>query len=165
MQTIKFAPHPLTGKIPVLKAGLDLSASYLFFSDIYNKAMYVFSILKDGEEAIACINTVSEFLLPSSFMSFAIVDAGQKRLKLNSDSMENLCTTDDDNDEPLVVRLFLVQPKSLQECHIAFRSPVLLSNTCLFETLTHDSLDYAEDLPDVNHNGIDESNDDDEGKN
>ncbi|XP_014208396.1 enhancer of mRNA-decapping protein 4 [Copidosoma floridanum] len=168
LQTINFAPHPLTGKMPVLKAGLDLAASYLFLSDIYNKVLYIFSILKDSEDAVACLNTVSEFLLPSSFMSFSIVEAGQRRLRFTSDSMENLCPTDDENEEQLVVRLFLVQPKSMQECHIAFRPPVLLSNSCLMDTLANDSLDYNEDLPVINttnHNGIEDVNDDDEGVN
>lgn len=156
---------PSTQKAPVLKARLDLAAGYLLLSDIYNKVLYILSISKDSEEAMACINTVSEFLLPYPILSFAIVDAGQRRVRPTSESLEDLCPGEDENEEQLVIRMYLVQPKSLQECHIAFRPPHQISGNCLMDTLTHDSLDYPEDLPDitaVNHNGI--VNDDDEGK-
>ena len=166
LQTIKFAPMPSTQKAPVLKARLDLAAGYLLLSDIYNKVLYILSITKDSDEAVACINTVSEFLLPYPILSFAIVDAGQRRLRPTSESLEDLCPCDDENEDQLVIRMYLVQPKSLQECHIAFRPPLQISGNCLMDTLTHDSLDYSEDLPDigtVNHNGIVGVTDDDEG--
>lgn len=54
---------------------------------------------------------------------------------------------EDGDDEPqkfvqaVVLRMYLVQPKSLQECHIAFQPPVALGDMdrklC---TLSHDSL-------------------------
>jgi enhancer of mRNA-decapping protein 4 len=157
---------PTTQKLPVLKARLDLAAGYLLLSDIYNKILYILSITKDSEEAVAFINTVSEFPLPYPILSFAIVDAGQRRLRPTSESLEDLCPGDDENEDQLVIRMYLVQPKSLQECHIAFRSPMIMNGSCLMDTLTHDSLDYPEDLPDistVNHNGTVGVNDDDEG--
>ncbi|XP_058807631.1 enhancer of mRNA-decapping protein 4 [Phymastichus coffea] len=165
LQTIKFAPMPSSQKMPVLKASLDLAAGYLLLSDIYNKVLYIMSISKDNDEAMACINTVSEFLLPYPILSFAIVDAGQRRLRPTSESLEDLCPCEDENEDQLVIRMYLVQPKSLQECHIAFRLPLQLSGNCLMDTLTHDSLDYTEDLPDistVHHNGIVGVNDDDD---
>lgn len=133
LQTIKFAPNPSTGKLPVLKAGLDLSAGYLFLSDIYNKILYVLSLIKDKNEAIACISTVSEFLLPYPILSFGIVDADQRKIR-TGESLEDLCEEIDENDEQLVIYMYLVQPKSLQECHIAFK-PASQANY-LIDTLT-----------------------------
>ncbi|XP_033219302.1 enhancer of mRNA-decapping protein 4 isoform X2 [Belonocnema kinseyi] len=165
LQTIKFAPGPTSGKAPVLKAGLDLSAGYLLLSDIYNRVLYILSLAKDSGEAIACINTISEFLLPYPILSFAIVDAGQRRVRPTGESLEDLCPGDDENEDQLVIRMYLVQPKSLQECHVAFRPAMQVSGTCLMDTLTHDSLDYSEDLPEigtVNHNGLVDVNSEEE---
>ncbi|XP_012532594.1 enhancer of mRNA-decapping protein 4 [Monomorium pharaonis] len=157
LQTIKFAPNPSTGKVPVLKAGLDLSAGYLFLSDIYNKILYILNLSKDKGEALACISTISEFLLPYPILSFGIVDADQRKIRSTGESLEDLCEEIEDNDEQLVIYMYLVQPKSLQECHIAFKPASQASGNYLIDTLTHDSLDYSEDIPDigtVTHNGI-----------
>lgn len=157
MQTIKFAPTPSTGKVPVLKAGLDLSAGYLLLSDIYNKVLYILSISKVSGEALACVSTISEFLLPYPILSFGIVDAGQRKIRPTGESLEDLSQCEEESEEQLVIRMYLVQPKSLQECHIAFKPASQVSGNCLMDMLTHDSLDYSEDLPDigtVNHNGI-----------
>lgn len=164
MQTIKFSPRPSTAPLPTLKAGLDLSAGYLLLSDIYNKVLYVLNVTKDKGEAVAGINTISEFLLPSPMLSFAIVDAGQRKVKPTGESLEDLCPGDDENEDQLVIRMYLVQPKSLQECHIAFRTATHVTGTCLMDTLTHDSLDYSEDIPEigaVNHNGLEVNNEED----
>lgn len=159
LQTIKFAPTPSTGKLPVLKAGLDLSAGYLLLSDIYNKVLYILSLSKDRGEALACVSTVSEFLLPYPILSFGIVDAGQRKIRPTGESLEDLCPSDEEIEDQLIIRMYLVQPKSLQECHIAFKPAPQASGNCLLDTLTHDSLDrcYSEDIPDMgaaNHNGI-----------
>lgn len=157
LQTIKFAPTPSTGKVPVLKAGLDLSAGYLLLSDIYNKVLYILSISKVSGEALACVSTISEFLLPYPILSFGIVDAGQRKIRPTGESLEDLSQCEEESEEQLVIRMYLVQPKSLQECHIAFKPASQVSGNCLMDMLTHDSLDYSEDLPDigtVNHNGI-----------
>ena len=157
LQTIKFTPTPSTGKLPILKAGLDLSAGYLLLSDIYNKVLYILSLTKDSGEAVASVRTISEFLLPYPILSFGIVDAGLRKIRPTGESLEDLCPCDEETEEQLVIRMYLVQPKSLQECHIAFKPASQVSGNCLMDTLTHDSLDYSEDLPElgtVNHNGI-----------
>ncbi|XP_076751007.1 enhancer of mRNA-decapping protein 4 homolog Ge-1 [Xylocopa sonorina] len=157
LQTITFAPAPSTGKLPVLKAGLDFSAGYLLLSDIYNKVLYILSLRKDSGEALASVSTISEFLLPYPILSFGIVDAGIRKIRPTGESLEDLCPCEEETEEQLVIRMYLVQPKSLQECHIAFKPASEASTNCLMNTLTQDSLDYSEDLPDigtVNHNGI-----------
>ncbi|KYN07621.1 Enhancer of mRNA-decapping protein 4, partial [Cyphomyrmex costatus] len=167
LQTIKFAPNPSSGKIPVLKAGLDLSAGYLFLSDIYNKILYILSLMKDKNEALACISTVSEFLLPYPILSFGIVDADQRKIRSTGESLEDLCEEIEENEEQLVISMYLVQPKSLQECHIAFKPASQTSGNYLIDTLSHDALEYSEDMPDmgtVTHNGMSGENCEGESK-
>ncbi|XP_015110545.1 enhancer of mRNA-decapping protein 4 [Diachasma alloeum] len=160
LQTIKFQPSPTSGKTPVLKAGLDLASGFLLMSDIANKALYILSLSKDTTDSVACVASISEFLLPYSILSFAIVDAGMRKVRPTGESLEDLSPCDDESEDQLVIRMYLVQPKSLQECHIAFQPAKLISNACLMDTLTHDSLDYAEDLQHIRHeqNGIAEEN-------
>ncbi|XP_076177594.1 enhancer of mRNA-decapping protein 4 homolog Ge-1 [Ptiloglossa arizonensis] len=157
LQTIKFAPTPSTDKLPILKAGLDLSAGYLLLSDIYNKILYILNLTKNSGKALASVTTISEFLLPYPILSFGIVDAGLRKIRSTGESLEDLCPCEEEIEEQLVIRMYLVQPKSLQECHIAFKPASQVSGNCLIDTLIPGSLDYSEDLPDmgtVNHNAI-----------
>jgi len=143
LQTIRFTPEAGKKDI-VLKAGLDLGAGYLLLSDINYKLLYVLQLHKDSSETTAYVCSASEFLLPYPILSFGIVDAGLRKFK--SSSLEDLCNEDGD-DEPqqcvqaVVVRMYLVQPKSLQECHIAFQPPVTVGDMDQkLSTLSHDSL-------------------------
>ena len=165
IQTITFAPTPTSQKLPVLKARLDLAGSYLLLSDIYNKVLYILGISNDRDEATAIINTISEFLLPYPIISFAIVEAGQRHVK-PSGSLEDLCQIDEESEDELVIKMYVVQPKSLQECNIAYRPPSQIISNLPINLIAHKSLEYSESLPaidQVNHNGIIETNDDDEG--
>ncbi|XP_076383494.1 enhancer of mRNA-decapping protein 4 homolog Ge-1 [Megalopta genalis] len=155
LQTINFAPTPSTGKFPVLKAALDPSAGYLLLSDIFNEVLYIMSLTKDSEQSLASVSTVSGLLLPYPILSFGIVDAGMRKIRPTSESLEDLRPCEEE-EEQLVIKMYLVQPKSLQECQIAFKAD-LTKNKRLMDRLTHNSLDYSEDLPEmgtVNHNGI-----------
>ncbi|XP_034937441.1 enhancer of mRNA-decapping protein 4 [Chelonus insularis] len=145
LQTIHFKSPP-NGKTPVFKAGLDLSAGFLLLSDICNKGLYILSLVKDPNDEKACISTISEFRLPYPILSFGIVDAGIRKIRPTSESLEDLCPCEDESEDHLVIRMYLVQPKSLQECHIAFKPVRIVPSTCKMDTLTHDSLDYIEDL-------------------
>ncbi|XP_074109863.1 enhancer of mRNA-decapping protein 4 homolog Ge-1 [Cotesia typhae] len=162
LQTIKFEASPSSGKMPMLKAGLDLSAGFLLLSDICNKGLYILSIAKDTGDGLACISTISEFRLPYPILSFGIVDAGMRKVRPTGESLEDLCPLDEESDEQLVIRMYLVQPKSLQECHIAFQPARQFTGGCMMDTLTHDSLDYSEDLQHIRHeqNGVVEENGD-----
>ncbi|XP_069698744.1 enhancer of mRNA-decapping protein 4 isoform X2 [Periplaneta americana] len=152
LQTIKFTPEA-GKKAIVLKAGLDLGAGYLLLSDINYKLLYVLQLHKDAAETCAYVCSVSEFMLPYPILSFGIVDAGLRKFK--SSSLEDLCNEDADDElqqfvQAVVVRMYLVQPKSLQECHIAFQPPVILGDTDQrLSTLSHDSLMYQEAFSDM----------------
>ncbi|XP_076280591.1 enhancer of mRNA-decapping protein 4 homolog Ge-1 isoform X1 [Lasioglossum baleicum] len=155
-QTIKFLPTPSTGKLPVLKAALDPSAGYLLLSDISNKVLYIMSLTKDIGKSLASVSTISGLLLPYPILSFGIVDAGMRKVRSTCESLEDLRPCEDE-EEQLQIQMYLVQPKSLQECQIAFKPASQTNKRRLMERLAHDSLDYSEDLPEMGtakHNGI-----------
>ncbi|KAF7998396.1 hypothetical protein HCN44_009794 [Aphidius gifuensis] len=163
LQTINFQVSPLSNIEPVLKAGLDLAAGYLLLSDISNKALYILSLSKDiadGSDSIAYVSTISEFRLPYPILSFGIVDAGIRKVRPTGESLEDLCPCDDESEDQLVIRMYLVQPKSLQECHIAFQPARQVKNACMMDTLTHDSLIGSDDLQNTRH----ENNDNNENQ-
>ncbi|XP_015123410.1 enhancer of mRNA-decapping protein 4 [Diachasma alloeum] len=111
LQTIKFQPSPP----PVLKAGLDLASGFLLMSDIANKALYILSLSKDMTDSVACIASISKFLLPYSILSFAIGDAGMRMVRPTGESLEDLCPCEDESEDQHVIRMYLMLPKSLQE--------------------------------------------------
>lgn len=167
LQTIRFTPEAGKKDI-VLKAGLDLGAGYLLLSDMNYKLLYVLQLHKDSSETTAYVCSASEFLLPYPILSFGIVDAGLRKFK--SSSLEDLCNEDGD-DEPqqcvqaVVVRMYLVQPKSLQECHIAFQPPVTVEDmNQKLSTLSHDSLMFRDGLSDLSANALSTSVADLEGE-
>ncbi|KZC10882.1 PREDICTED: enhancer of mRNA-decapping protein 4 [Dufourea novaeangliae] len=157
LQTITFAPTPSTGKLPVLKAALDPSAGYLLLSDLFNRVLYILSLTKDNGEASASVSTISQLLLPYPILCFGIVDAGLRKIRSTGGSLEDLRPCEEEADEQLVIKMYLVQPRSLQECHIAFKPVSETNNKCLMDTLARDALECSEDFPEMgtaNHNGI-----------
>ncbi|PSN46679.1 hypothetical protein C0J52_06384 [Blattella germanica] len=163
IQTIRFTPE--SGKQDIiLKAGLDLGAGYLLLSDLNYKLLFVLQLYKDPAETTAYVCSASEFKLPYPILSFGIVDAGLRKFK--SSSLEDLCNEDGDDDlqqyvQAVVVRMYLVQPKSLQDCYIAFQPPVPLGDQKL--NLTQDTLMYREGFSDLSTNGLSASGTDLEG--
>ncbi|XP_055837362.1 enhancer of mRNA-decapping protein 4 homolog isoform X4 [Episyrphus balteatus] len=89
-----------------------------------------------------CVKSVSEFPLSSPILSFSIVDAAVRRYKCANDNY--LCDEMDDYDEEtnsiycVVVRMFIVQPKSVQECHILYQ-PTVDENTDVKSSISNDS--------------------------
>ncbi|KAH8378342.1 hypothetical protein KR093_010780, partial [Drosophila rubida] len=76
----------------------------------------------------ARIQNVAEFKLSSGILSFSIVDASMRQLKSTNESYYQFEEPDDyDDDEnnattdALVVHMFVVQGKSLQECQIIYQ--------------------------------------------
>ncbi|XP_055918837.1 enhancer of mRNA-decapping protein 4 homolog isoform X4 [Eupeodes corollae] len=89
-----------------------------------------------------CVKSVSEFPLSSPILSFSIVDAAVRRYKCANDNY--LVDEMDDYDEEtnsiycVVVRMFIVQPKSVQECHILYQ-PTVDENTDVKSSISNDS--------------------------
>ncbi|XP_046688815.1 LOW QUALITY PROTEIN: enhancer of mRNA-decapping protein 4-like, partial [Homalodisca vitripennis] len=121
LQTLAFKVRP---DRPInLNASLDLASGYLLLSDFHHKILYVLQLYTNNSETSAAIISISEFLLPYPILSFGIVDAGIQRFK--SDNLEEICNDENDEESVLgiLVRMYLVQPKSLQDCQIAFIPP------------------------------------------
>ncbi|KAK9510735.1 hypothetical protein O3M35_005461 [Rhynocoris fuscipes] len=133
IQTIKFTTSTnISTAAKKLKAAIDLTAGYILLSDMYYRLLYVLELQKNGNETLPFVRSISEFKLPYPILSFGIVDAGPKTFKPNTSfTLEDLCNGEGEEESQvaIMVRMYLVQPKSLQECHIVFQS--VSNNTTL----------------------------------
>lgn len=80
----------------------------------------------------AYIKSISEFPLSSPILSFGIVDAAVRKYKCafnDSYLIEELDDYDEENHllYCVVIHMFLVQPKSVQECHVLYQPTVSLA--------------------------------------
>ncbi|EDS45230.1 conserved hypothetical protein [Culex quinquefasciatus] len=163
-QTIKFIPsieQPLCFKVEI-----DPTSSYLVLSDMTTRELYVLQVRKDaslpsngaaaittngkspeggGDTNKAYISSIAEFPLSSPILSFGILDVAVRMCK-TSDAylIEELEDYDEENSSLycVVIRMFLVQPKSVQECHL-FYQPNVTFGTDVRSTLSSiSSSDY-----------------------
>lgn len=81
-----------------------------------------------GNDAVVRIQNIAEFKLSSGILSFSIVNACMRRLKSTNESYYPFEEPDDEYDDEnnattdaLVVHMFVVQGKSLQECQIIYQ--------------------------------------------
>lgn len=81
-----------------------------------------------GSDAVVRIQNIAEFKLSSGILSFSIVNACMRRLKSTNESYYPFEEPDDEYDDEnnattdaLVVHMFVVQGKSLQECQIIYQ--------------------------------------------
>ncbi|XP_034666719.1 enhancer of mRNA-decapping protein 4 homolog [Drosophila subobscura] len=151
-------------------AGIDRSANYLVVSCLDNLAVYVMQIgsvtgseagdagsdLSDGEGTDQRIQNVAEFKLSSGILSFSIVNAAMRRLKSSVESYYPVEEPDDFDDEnnstyALVVHMFVVQAKSLQECHIIYQP-------CVPEKTERKSLISSSSIPSKRRSATPEDN-------
>jgi enhancer of mRNA-decapping protein 4 len=122
LQTISFN-RPGEDMEMRLKADLDPTARYLVLADIDKCLVYVLGV-EQGVGVGAEVVSVAEFATPSSILTFHCVSGGKRMVKQNAEgveiSMEEDVVENNDMKEKTVVRLFFVQPKSLQECSIIY---------------------------------------------
>lgn len=121
------------------------------------------------------IKSISEFPLSSGILSFSIVDAAVRRQKCANDNY--MCEELDDYDEEtssfycVVVHMYIVQSKSMQECHIIYQ-PTVQESAEIKSTMSSDSSGQIREHnsnvnnPCVENEQIDNMNDhkDDENK-
>ncbi|XP_013181380.1 PREDICTED: enhancer of mRNA-decapping protein 4 isoform X2 [Papilio xuthus] len=153
LQSISFSPtingEPTLG----LKAMLDYSSSYLLLSDFKARSLYVLSMASDVNDAMAYCKSISEFLLPYPVLSFCIVDAEEEVVKCESgceDPFLGSSSSGENGDSPdefelhhdeegvrecgaggggggggrrVSLRLYIVQPKGLQEGELVYSPP------------------------------------------
>ncbi|KAI5636004.1 WD40 region of ge1, enhancer of mRNA-decapping protein domain-containing protein [Phthorimaea operculella] len=129
LQTINFTPTlgPEPSP-PGLKAMLDTSASYLLLSDFKARSLYVLNMARDKDDTMAYCKSISEYMLPYPVLSFCIIDAEE-------DTTPEVCESpflrngSSASAEPLEeirgirLRLYIVQPKGLQEGELLFVPP------------------------------------------
>ena len=168
LQTISFKSS--TGQPLEFKAEIDRTSSYLILSDMTNRQMYVLQILKEnalnqqngsedhqnGEEgatggiARVFIKSIAEFDLASSVLSYGISNASIRRYKCAlSDNylIDELEDYDEENNSLycVVLRLFMILPESVQECHILYQ-PALNKAAEVVSTETKETKNLVQQL-------------------
>jgi enhancer of mRNA-decapping protein 4 len=94
-------------------------------------------------QGTALIKSIAEFPLSSSILSFGIVDAAVRKYKC---TMNDACLIDelDDYDDEnnvvycVIIHMFLVQPKSVQDAHVLYQ-PTLNDSAEILSTISGDS--------------------------
>lgn len=151
VQRICFKPLAFDSPALDFKLDIDASSSYLVLSEQNNRVMYTLQIGKheegeeDGEDtssnaekknknagkvtSTVAFRSVGEFPLSSSILSFNI--AGATKGKYNCGRLEDtdMDEYDEDSEEAaddpmfgVMIQMFLVQPKSVQECNVFFQT-------------------------------------------
>lgn len=100
------------------------------------------------------IKSISEFPLSSGILSFSIVDAAVRRYKCSNENY--MCEELEDYDEEtssiycVIVHMFIVQAKSMQECHILYQ-PTVTENADVKSTMSNSdaSTDSNKSVPSV----------------
>lgn len=165
LQTIRFVVAPDDpGQLPALKAEIDPSGSCLVLSDIHRKVVYVAQLQQVGQYTEGKLISLAQFPVVLPVLNFAVVEAVRCRFKPSTDT-EHVDRLDDDHQaddkeedvrgsekrlEGTLVRLFWMNTKSLQACHIVYPAAVGSSNISL-RTLSQHSLvsgctDHLSDL-------------------
>ena len=150
------------------KADIDRTSNYLVLSDMTNRELYVLQVRKDSAEATitngqkddstesiengkggppakAYIHSIAEFPLSSPILSFGILDAAVRRYKCGSSDgylIDELEDYEEENNSLycVVIHMFLVQPKSVQECHVLYQ-PMIKGEHDIMRTLSGESIE------------------------
>lgn len=109
---------------------------------------------KENRKPCAFIKSVSEFPLSSPILSFGIVDAEVRRYKCNYNDnylLDDMEEYDEENNSLycVVIRMYLVQPKSVQECRVLYQPSVPLY-TDVLSTISGSYKDSSIELPTEN---------------
>ncbi|RVE50361.1 hypothetical protein evm_005027 [Chilo suppressalis] len=151
LQTLRFGSSPSVGVegLVGLRAALEASARYLVVSDFTSRCLYVLRFSSDSEQAH--VDSICEFPLPYPVLSFCILDAEEEQVKcesscddpfhtngsggdvpdspddfdLNQDDVDPLVGGDctDEGEKRVRLRLYIVQPKGLQEGELVYCPP------------------------------------------
>ncbi|CAN7939103.1 unnamed protein product [Ixodes hexagonus] len=154
LQTIRFLVAPDDpGQLPAFKAEIDPSASYLVLSDIHRKVVYVAQLQQDEQYKEGRLVSLAQFPVILPVLSFTVVEAVRCRFKPSTDT-EHVDRLDAEHQaadgeeevrgsekrhEGTLVRLFWMNTKSLQACHIVYPTAIASSTTSI-RTLSQHSL-------------------------
>lgn len=152
-QTIRF--ESVDDKPMFFKAEIDPTSSYLILTETGSRTLYIMQIIQSSDEVVkidgeklevepsdvatngtkqfACfIKSIAQFPLSSPILSFGIVDAMVRKYKCACNDVYLLEELDDYDEDTMnrycvVIHMFLVQPKSVQECHVLYQPTVAIS--------------------------------------
>ncbi|XP_045470559.1 enhancer of mRNA-decapping protein 4 [Harmonia axyridis] len=133
LQTIHFQndPHSLLSNL-FFKIGIDHSGQYVVMSDINNRILYVMQIQRSDAEKLVAVKSISQFLLPATFLSFHITKAETQTTPFISNSDEDLYDTEEFEEDVeyngVNINMLVIQPKKFQECNIVFTPESYLNN-------------------------------------
>lgn len=151
LQTVIFKSN--TDTELYFKAEIDPTSSYLVLTETKNRGLFVLQVMQkiedennaengtksesdvesNGDYAVvrksAFIKSIAEFALSSPILSFGIFNATVRKYKCAYNDHYLLEELDDYDEDSLnrfcvVINLYLVQPKSVQECHILYQPTV-----------------------------------------
>lgn len=131
---------------------LDYTGQYLVMSDLNNKVLYVLQLKRNDEAQQIFVTMISQFLLPSAFLSFHITEADCRKLR-SSDVDEEFShdqdeEEDDDTVAAVVIKMLVIQQKKFQECNIVFQPDAILCNSeSLFSQEKEEQEDQVEKVP------------------
>lgn len=129
LQTIHFNMEPSSLIMNVyLNISIDYTGQYLVLSDINNCVLYVLQLKRNDAEKLVYVTTISQFLVPSPFLSYHILEAGVRRFSNTSDFYNDEDDEEDIEEEEMHLKLLAIQPKKFQECNINFQPESLLAN-------------------------------------
>lgn len=137
VQTLRFESND--EKAMCFNAEIDPTSNYLLLTDTAHRCLYVAQLGMSGEKSrddagaspMAFIKSISEFPVSLPILSFSIVDASVRKYKCAYDDVYLLGDLEDYDDDAInrycvVIHMFSVQPKSVQECHVLFQPSLSL---------------------------------------
>ncbi|XP_077312780.1 enhancer of mRNA-decapping protein 4 isoform X1 [Lithobates pipiens] len=149
LQTVCFSPDPYSSSVlPGLKVSLDLSAEFLILTDVQRKVLYVMELQQNQDDGRAAFTSISEFLLTHPVLSFGIQDVCRhirhsevipsEAENDNTGAEEALDSDEGDDATAVLIKLFCVHTKALQDVQIRFKPQ---QNTAVLVKGTHE--DFA----------------------
>ncbi|XP_063801327.1 enhancer of mRNA-decapping protein 4 isoform X2 [Pseudophryne corroboree] len=161
LQTICFSPDPFSSSVlPGLKASLDLSAEFLILTDVQRKVLYVMELLQNQDNGTASFISISEFLLTHPVLSFGIQDVSRCRLRhtevlpseVENDNIseeETLESDEVDSTAGVLIKLFCVHTKALQDVQIRFKPHRSLESAVITSKGTNEDFDSPDQIIDI----------------
>lgn len=112
---------------------------------------------------LAFIKSIAEFPLSSPILGFGIVNAAVRRYKCETCEEYLLDELDDYDEETnslycVVIKMYIVQPKSLQECNVLYQ-PTLLSSSEVKSTLSYIDNTFDNSKTDITEQSLNISSD------
>ncbi|KAM5138290.1 enhancer of mRNA-decapping protein 4 [Mantella aurantiaca] len=157
LQTVCFSPDPYSSSIlPGLKVSLDLSAEFLILTDVQRKVLYVMELQQNQDDGRAAFTSISEFLLTHPVLSFGIQDVCRHTRQSevlpseveneNTDAEEALDSDEGDDATAVLIKLFCVHTKALQDVQIKFKPQQNLQSFVLMVKDIHEDFVTPDDI-------------------